>query len=190
MYCRIPKNKRNNRLAPPPPTSHIWICYCYVVWLISCSMFIHRFTTHPDNLLQQPCVKTIPDVPTFVFPPVRTASSAHARVGWWWRQMARRVLFNQQLKRHLQVCVTSLTTSAPPTGMCYFPSDICMTYRYVLLPFRQQSHLQVCVNPLLTSAPPTGMCYLPYDISATYRYVLLPFRVAPERKSFCTHLIV
>ena len=117
IYCRIPKKKQNNRFGPPKP--YIWICYCYAGWLISRFMFIHRFTTHPDNLLQQLSVKTTPDVPTSVFPPARGASRAHARVGWWWRQMAGRVLLSLPPQRHLQVCVTALSTSTPPTGMCY-----------------------------------------------------------------------
>ena len=49
----------------------------------------------------------------------------------------------QKLFLELRCLNHTISTSAPPTGMCYCPSDVSATYRYVLLLFRCQHHQQV-----------------------------------------------
>ena len=72
----------------------------------------------------------------------------------------------QKLFLELRRLNHTISTSVPPTGMCYCPSDVSATYRYVLLLFRCQHHLQVDVWPPLNDFilwyPPQKVLHMLY----------------------------
>ena len=121
MYCRIPKNKRNNRLAPPPYTPHLNLL------LLRCvtDFMLHVYSQVYDSSRQPPATAVCENNPgcSHVCLPSRQNSFKCACPS------------GMVVTTDGKTCVVQSATETPPTGMCYFPYDISATYRYVLLPF-------------------------------------------------------
>ena len=130
MYCRIPKNKRNNRLPPHPHTPHLNLL------LLRCvtDFTFHVYSQVYDSSRQPPATAVCENNPgcSHVCLPSRQNSFTCACPS------------GMVVTTDGKTCVVQSATETPPTGMCYFPSSTI--YRYVLLPF-QAPPAGMCYSP-------------------------------------------